>query len=278
LGHYRNHADSHLMTEVGVDALAENGVGFMGTNYLWDKLRYRGATADVTSYYPMAGMLLRDKVLLYQHDLAAETWTDNKDMLRWNLAQGYGLSIAFYDKKVGSLNMDNPWLNLVGVFHKYALANYANQLVTSYGNLGDNVTQTIFSTYTVVANWDAEKSYSGSSYTLPPGGVVTGADDGSVTAGVFTAYNNQALSDGEHYLVEVRSADDIKIFQPVGDDTALSVQKDASWSTVTVTAYQYDGTPISEVGASADGDDIAWQYATVLDGKPVGYYEIQAAG
>ena len=278
LGHYRNHSDSHLMTEEGIDVLAENGVGFMGTNYLWDKLGYRGATADVTSYYPMAGMLLRDKVLLYQHDLAAETWTDNKDMLRWNLAQGYGLSIAFLDKKTGGLNMDNPWLNLVGVFHKYALANYADQLVTSFDNSGDNVTQTTFSTYTVVANWDADKPYSGNSYTLPPAGVVTQANDGSVTAGVFTAYNNQSLSDGEHYLVEVRSGDDIKIFQPVGDDTALTVQKDPAWSAVTVTAYQYDGIPIGDVDASTDGDHIAWQYAASLDGKPVGYYQIQAAG
>jgi hypothetical protein len=277
LGHYRNHAASHLMTEVGVDVLAENGDGFMGTNYLWDKLGYRGATADVTSYFPMAGMLLRDKVLLYQHDLAAETWTDNKDMLRWNLAQGYGLSIAFFDKQAGKLNMDNPWLNLVGIVHKYALANYADQLVTSYDDLGDSVTKTTFSTYNVIANWDAEKSYAGANYTLPPGGVVTQADDGSVSAGVFSAYNGQALSDGDHYLVEVRSADNIKIFQPVGDDTALSVQKESGWNAVTVTAYQYDGTAIGEVDATLDGEHVNWQYAATVDGKPVGYYQIQAA-
>src|SRR5260221_13072607 len=101
------------MTEVGVDVLADNGVGFMGTNYLWDILGYRGATAPYTSYYPMSAMLFRDKVLLYQHDLAAESWTKNKDMLRWNLAQGYSLSNAFYNQISGGLNMGNTWLNFV---------------------------------------------------------------------------------------------------------------------------------------------------------------------
>jgi hypothetical protein len=85
---FQAHAKSNLMTEVGVDGLADNGIAFMGTNYLWDILGYRSATAGVTTYYLMAGMLLRDKVLLYQHDLAAETWTNNKDMLRWNLSEG----------------------------------------------------------------------------------------------------------------------------------------------------------------------------------------------
>jgi len=114
--HYQRQAADNLMTEEGVDVLAQQGIAFMGTNYLWDMLGYRSATANTTSYYPMAGMLLRDKVLLYQHDLAAETWTDNKDMLRWNLAQGYSLSNAFFDSKLPGLNMANPWLNLVGAF------------------------------------------------------------------------------------------------------------------------------------------------------------------
>jgi hypothetical protein len=102
------------MTETGVDVLADKGIGFLGSNYLWDMLGYRGATAGVTTYYPMATMMLRDKTLFYQHNLASETWTKNKDMLRWNLSLGYGLSNDFFDKEKPGLNMDNPWLNLIG--------------------------------------------------------------------------------------------------------------------------------------------------------------------
>jgi hypothetical protein len=274
LEHYRDHRDSNLMTEVGVDVLAENGVGFMGTNYLWDMLGYRSAIADVTTYYPMAAMMLRDKVLLYQHDLAAETWTKNKDMLRWNLAQGYGLSNAFLDPNVKGINMDNPWLNLIGVFQKYVLSNYADQLASDYDDLGNNVTRTTFSTYMVYSNWDATKTYDVNGDTLPPGGVVTQANDGSVIAGVFTTYNGNPLSDGEHYLVEVRSPIEIKLFQPIGADTNIQIHKDASWSKITVTAYAYDGTSLGAVTAAVSADTVNFKFVTTLNGKPVGYYQI----
>ncbi|MBA3870462.1 MAG: hypothetical protein H0X30_15070 [Anaerolineae bacterium] len=277
LGHYRDQSNSNLMTEVGVDVLANDGVGFMGTNYLWDMLGYRSATADVTTYYPMAAMLLRDKVLLYQHDLAAEMWTKNKDMLRWNLAQGYGLSNAFLDSSISGLNMDNPWLNLVGVFQKYALSNYADQLATAYDDLGNNVTRTTFSTYTVYSNWDLTHTYTLNGNTLSAGGVVAQANDGSVTAGVFTVFNGSPLSDGDHYLVEVRSPTEIKVFQPVGADMNIHIHKDASWSKVTVTAYGYDGTSLGAVTADVTDDSVKFNYTNTINGRLVGYYQIAPA-
>ncbi len=274
LGHYRDQSASNLMTEVGVDVLADKGVGFMGTNYLWDMQGFRSATAGVTSYYPMAAMLLRDKVLLYQHDLAAETWTKNKETLRWNLAQGYGLSNAFFDSNFSAINMDNPWLNLIGVFQKYALSNYADQLATAYDNLGNNVKRTQFATYTVYSNWDSTNSYSVNGNTLPAGGAVTQANDGSVTAGVFTVYNNSPLSMGEHYLVEVRSPTEIKLFQPVGADTNIRIHLDPTWGKMSVTAYTYDGAVLGTVASVINLDNLDFKYRAVLNGKPVGYYQL----
>ncbi|HVU09912.1 MAG TPA: DUF6259 domain-containing protein, partial [Phototrophicaceae bacterium] len=270
VNHFRDQAGSHLMTELGIDVLAQFATGFMGSNYLWDMEGYR-TTAAYTSYYPMAGMLLRDKVLLYQHNLAAQTWTSNIDMLRWNLTQGYGLSNAVFDETLPGLNMANPWLNLVGVFQKYALANYADQLVQSFDDLGNDVTRTKFSTYTVYANWSTDMSYTQDNNTLPPGGVVTRANDGSVIAGVFTAFNGQPLSDGDHDLVEVRSADEIRIFQPVGSDTTIHIP---GWSKATVTAYQYDGTEIADVDTTISGTDVSFAYQGTLQGQQVGYYSI----
>lgn len=276
LEHYRTFAGDNLMTESGVDVLADQGVGFMGTNYLWDMQGYRSATAPYTTYYPMAGMLLRDKVLLYQHNLAAQTWTRSKDMLRWNLAQGYNLSDAFFDEALPGLNMDNPWLNLVGVFQKYALSNYADQRIASYDDLGGGILRTVFATYQVYSNWSQDSAYTLNGNTLPPGGVITQANDHSITAGVFTAYNGNALSSGDHYLVETRSPDGVKIFQPIGPDTAIHVQKDAAWATVKVTAHRYDGTPIAAVDAVISGNDVSFTYSGSLNGQVVGYYQLMA--
>jgi len=274
LKHFEAQASDHIMTEIGVDVLAKNAVGFMGTNYLWDMLGYRGATAPFTTYYPMGGMLLRDKVLLYQHNLASQTWTKNKDMLRWNLALGYNLSNAFLDDKTSMLNMDNPWLNLIGVFQKYALANYVDQPVQAYDDLGGGVRRTTFATYQVISNWNSDSPYVVGDDTLPPGGVITQANDGSVTAGVFTSYNGQALSSGDHYLVEVCSADAVKLFQPVGDDTPISI-KPAKTGTPVVQAYSYDGTLLGTVDAMVSGDDVSFTYSATIAGQAVGYYQIQ---
>ncbi len=271
LAHFSDHAADHLFTEVGADVLARDAVGFMGTNYLWDMLGYR-TTAAYTSYYPMAGMLLRDKVLLYQHDLASQTWTKNMDVLRWNLAQGYNLSNAVFDDTIPGLNVDNPWLNLVGVFQKYALANYADELVSGFDHLGDNVTRTSFSTYTVTANWDADQSYTVDGATLPPGGVITEADDGSVVAGVFTAYNQQPLSDGDHYLLIARSPDDVRVFQPVGGDTPIRLS--SNWTATAVEAYRYDGSLIGSVDATISDHEVQFEYQSEVNGEPVGYYRV----
>jgi hypothetical protein len=276
LAHFSEQAGNHLMVEQGVDALAENAVGFMGTNYLWDMLGYR-VTAAYTRYYPMAAMLLRDKVLLYQHNLAAQTWTKNKDMLRWNLAQGYSLSNAVFDETLPGLNMDNPWLNLIGVFQKYALASYADQRITAYDDLGGEVARTRFETYTVYANDSAAAPYTpdGLDATLPPGGVLTIADDGSVMAGVFTRFGGQELSEGDHYLVVTRAANEVMVFQPVGSDTPLRLRV-PGWAQVTVEACHYDGTAIAPVDTLRDGDAVTFEYAGVVNSEAVGYYRVTA--
>jgi hypothetical protein len=224
----------------------------------------------------MAGMMLRDKVLLYQHNLASQTWTKDKDMLRWNLAQGYGLSNAFFDETIPALNMDNPWLDLIGVFQKYALANYADELVQRYEDLGEGVTRTSFASYSVIANWNAEQPATVGAHTLPPGGVVTLANDGSVTAGVFSAYNGEPLSDGDHYLIEVKRLNEILIFQPVGSDTPLSIPLPDSGS-ATVEAYRYDGSLIAPASAQISGGNLQFTYARSLGGATVGYYRITVA-
>jgi hypothetical protein len=169
--------------------------------------------------------------------------------------------------------MDNPWLNLIGVFQKYALVNYADQLVVSYDQLENEVRRTVFDTYTVYSNWSTTSSYTLDGNMLPPGGVVTRANDGSVTAGVFTSYNGQPLSDGDHYLVEVRSTTDIKMFQPVGADTTVHV-KILSGAKATVTAYRYDGTAISAVASTSTNGDLSFVVLAVIDGQSVGYYQI----
>jgi hypothetical protein len=94
-------------------------------------------------------------------------------------------------------------LNVIDVFHQYELSNYADELVKDYDDLENDVRRTAFSSYTVYSNWNPDDAYSTSGHTL----AAWRCHASAVIAGVFTSYNRQELSEGDHYLVEVRSPD-----------------------------------------------------------------------
>ncbi|MCL6456412.1 MAG: discoidin domain-containing protein [Gorillibacterium sp.] len=262
----------HMYTEDGFDSLADDSLGFMGTNYLWDLLKYRPNTASYTEYYPMIGMLVRDKVQLYQHNLAAETMTDDKEMLRWNVAMGYNLSADLFN------GTDSPWVDLVGVFQKYVLAPYGDALVKSYEQVTPTVTRTDFGDYSVTASWNTEETYAASSdFTLAESGFEILANELKVRAGAYTRYNGQDLDAGDHILVELREGSKIRIFQPVGADTTITVAKEKDWPHATATAYQADGTKIADLPIVEQGDDLSFDYiASILDQK-TGYISLERA-
>jgi len=265
LEHVRAHGDDRLMTECGVDVLAEELIGFAGTNYLWDILGYTPVTAPYTEYYPMAAMMLRDKVLLYQHDLAGETFTDNKEMLRWNLAYGYQLS---------GFAHQNPWIDLIGIFQKEVLSKYADELLKEFEHLDNNVIRTSFESFTVYSNWSDREAFHIDGYTVPPGGVAVFADDGSVRAGLFTEYNGLPLGKGEHYIVEVRSGDEIRIYQPIGRATKITVQIPEGWEGAKVASCRQDGTVIKEEEARIEGKTIEFHCFSSELLSSLAYYRI----
>lgn len=261
---------NRMYTEDGIDVLAGDTVGFMGTNYLWDLLDYRKNTASYTEYYPMIGMLARDKVMLYQHDLAAETMTDSQEMLRWNVAMGYNLSADLYN------GVSNPWLDVTGVFQKEVLSGYVDRLVTGFEEIAPGVTRTSFGDdHKVTANWNAKEPYVlNGEITLSPGGFVIETKDGGVQAGNYARYNGFDLDPGEHDLVEVRSGDRIRVYQPFGSDTTLRVKKGAKWSHAVASAYEANGAKIAELPVVEEGDFAQFDYiASILDRK-VGYVEL----
>lgn len=259
----------NMYIEDGTDVLANDSVGFMGSTYLWDILGYRKNTASYTEYFPLSGMLMRDKVMFYQHNLARETMTDDQDMLRWNLAMGYNLSVDFYN------GVTSPWVDATGVFQKYVLAGYADKLVKSFEQITPTVTLTDFGTYKVTANWDSTSSYvTDGDTTLSAGGFDVRAEDDSVRAGNYSRYNGLELDAGYHNLVEVRAANAITIYQPIGSDTTLKVKKGDKWSYTTATAYQANGTKIADLLVEEEGEYAIFDYVAIIKDQKVGYVEL----
>lgn len=261
-----------MYMEDGTDVLANDAVGFMGSTYLWDTLGYRKNTAMYTEYYPMASMLLRDKVMLFHHDLAAETMTDDPDMLRWNLAMGYNLSTDLFN------GVSNPWIDLTGIYQKYILSSYVDALVQSYEQVTPTVTRTNFGKAVVTANWDKQQTYNvDGNTTLAPGGYEVIVAEANRRAGSYSRLNGLELDEGEHHIVQVRNKDKIVIYQPIGADTTLRIEQGAGWPHAIATAYQANGKKIADLAVKEQAGFVEFDYIALIKDQKVAYVELTSS-
>ena len=278
LEHTHAYSNTLLMTELAFDRLAETEVGFHGSVLLPERFGYTPGWWGTGTWhpYPLAPLMTRDKVLFYQHDLAPETFTVDRATLTWNLAFGYMLSHDLVESTFGG-GLDSEWLGLVAAFQKNVLARYADEVVTDFNDLEDDVTQTSFETYTVIANWDEANSYNTDEHTLPPLGVLVTSADDTLTAGVFTHFNGMSLSAGDHYLIEERGLNEITVHQPIGADTSLTLELLADWNpSDSIEAWAYTATDrlIGSVPITVTAQGITFVYQQQITEQPVAHYKV----
>jgi hypothetical protein len=147
-------------------------------------------------------MVARDKTLFYQHNLAPETFTFDKETLSWNLAMGYMLSYDLNESPYGG-GLDSQWIDLVNLFQTEVLAEYADELATDFHLVQDDITETVFGTFTVTTNWN-DNTYDAGEHIIAPNGAYVASDDGKISAGVFNTYNGLSLTPGDHFIIEKR--------------------------------------------------------------------------
>ena len=272
LDHTRIYSDALLMTEGGFDRLCETEVGFHGSVLLWEKHQDELPWGNDTWHlYPLAPLMVRDKVLFYQHDLDVFTMTVTKANLTWNLASGYMLS---YDLFHG---IYDSWVNVVSDFQEHVLAGFADELMVDFTYLEDLVTQTEFESFTVVANWDDSNPYAIGEYTLPPSGVLVTNADASLVAGIFAEYNGVSLSPGDHYLIEERGETAIIVRQPLGADTDLTIDLLPDWTqddSIESWAYAANEQAIGNVSTTVVAQHVTFEYQQSIDGQAVAYYKV----
>ena len=176
------HASRCLMVEDGWDRLAESFVGFHGSALMldrehdepdefWGEGNWRP--------WPLAVWLVHDKVLMYQHDLAEETMTDDPEVLLWNLAFGFVLSYS-WDERAKTL--ESPWVERVGALQRTLGPLYAGRTLDSWRELGPTATESRFGDLVVVANWSRTETVTVDGHVLGPFGFVAKTADGRVLA------------------------------------------------------------------------------------------------
>ena len=275
----------NLGTECGVDMQAKYLATFQGSMYDWD-VRWPDVTTTYSFYYPMEGVILRDKVLLYQHGLSQIGWTHSKAVLRWNLAYGYQLSSSVYlyadaptspapeDFKKDGLHIDdNPWIKVDGVFQKFVLSRYADETVTNFEDLGNGIFKTSFKTFSTYSSW-AKQPYAVSGHTISADGVATIANNGLAVAGVFTAFNGAPISAGDHYIAMVRDSNSLKLCHPKGAATPITLALPSEWKTYTLKSYSLGDVLIGDVPFTKNGQNVTFNAAENLNAGPGGYYRL----
>lgn len=275
----------NLGTECGIDVQSKYLAVFFGSMLDWD-VRWPAVVTPYLTYFPMEGVILRDKALLYQHGLSQIGWTHSKSMVRWNLAYGFQLSssVFLYPHSATSpapegfpesgLHIEtNPWLKVAAVFQTHVIARYADELVTNFEALGNGIQRTKFRTFTAYSSW-SDQPYAVNGHTISANGGATLADNGSAIAGVFTSFNNVALSAGDHYIAMVRDSNSIKLFHPKGPATPINVALPAEWKTVTLKSHSLKDALLGDVPFTRNGQTLTFTAAEGLNGGPGGYYRV----
>ena len=271
----RAHLAHPLHTEQGFDRLAETESAFHGSVMLHKRMGYTDAMwgDDNWEYYPLATLLERDRVLFFQHDLAPETFVASKEVLTWDLAMGFQLSYDLVTNTYGG-GLSSPWMEVAGAFQKYLLSQYASERLMAFN--GDTATNslTTFRTFEVASNWRSDQTFSYLGYTLSPQGVLVRRLDGGLVGGVFTGYNGQALSSGDHFLIEQRSFDKIIFRQVMGADTPITLLAPSNWSLddpIQVAAYAKDGSLLADLSYSYTEQGITFTYVGSAGDQKVDY-------
>jgi len=272
--HTRKHATKRLATELGFDRLLETVTAFHGSALLPERFGFTASWWGNGNwrYYPFTSLLAHDKALFYQHDLAPETMTMDKATLSWNLAFGFMLSYDLY-----ALNVDTMgWRDVVATFQLHVASRYAGEKMLDYNTLAPGITQSDFESVTVLTNWNAA-SYTTESHTLPSLGTLVTSKNGRLTAGVFTAYNNKPLSPNDHYLVveTTPKQDSILIWQPLGRDTPLSIERPSIWPDAQrIHAFAVGRDKTIEVAKSVTAKDISFEWKRQIANLKAEYYAL----
>ncbi len=219
----------------------------------------------------MLSFVVHDKVLTYMHNLEGATQTNTLDVFTWNLLFGNVLSYWF--------NTDPKWITLATAAQRLVAPHYAGAALTSFTMVTPQVRQSRFTDLTVTANWSDTAIYTLNGYDITARGVMAQTDDGSVLAGVFSGnFNGSLLSAGDHYILEHRDPHYTEVRQPIGADTAITVDAPLNWQPgqrLAVNAIDQNGNVIQPaVSFTLNNAKVTFTLAASVKGAAVSRYDI----
>jgi hypothetical protein len=180
-----------------------------------------------------------------------------------------------YDIFTGHFNAP-LWREVVAIFQAHVASRYAGEKMADYVALASGVTQSAFESVNVVTNW-TPNLYLAGAHTISSQGTLVTSKDGSLTAGIFIAYNNKPLSSGDHYLVVEKTTkmDSIRIWQPLGNDTQLTIERPSVWpDPLRIYVYAVARDTAIQVVKSITVEGITFDWQHHVAGAKIVYYAL----
>jgi len=268
LEHTRTYAKLGLMTEFGYDRMVETHVGFQG-NYILAEQQHWGDFGpkywgeDTWRIWPVVSMMARDKVMFYN---APDNPCVSKQVLTWSLAMGQMLSWSLTRDRYRT-----PWHFTADAFQRHVMARYADQPLRDFAVLPDRITRSSFGDYTVWANESQTQDWqSPDGPRLAPGGCWVTERQGRLSAGIFTSFNGQPLTAGDHYLIVETRDDGLTVRHPQGPDTPLTLKTAKPVQSVTAQLDQGN----SPVPFRMGNGQVSLEINGTLQGQSVRSYEL----
>jgi len=268
-----------LATEGMLDALLDIEMMFFDSVMLDKKAGWISSWGNYNwVVFPLTMLTAHDKIAFYQHNLAVEVMTDNKEMLTYNLAHGFGLGFDLTGEP-GMVNSE--WLRIDESFQRSVAALCCGKRMTEFEflDIDRTVTRSVFEDVEVVGNHDTD-TYDYGDHRIASRGLCATSINGSLLAGVFTRFNGLDLG-GEHFLVQRKTGRNrYAVEQPSGADVQLRILKPSSWvfsNRVKVVGMCEDGTQVDLTGyPSTDVQDgyVEFFWARDLGGHTVDFYSV----
>jgi hypothetical protein len=85
-----------------------------------------------------------------------------------------------------------------------------------------------------------------------------------------------ALSEGDHYIIVLRSSDRITVYQPQGEDTPITLDLPSTKTPAEWRVSAVAGSQKIDVLFEADGHQIKFRWKRTLNDKKIDCYEIHA--
>ena len=274
--HLSKHQDKLILTEAGHDRVADLVIGFMGP------LRGESLTLDRFNDeygagnwdpYPSATFLFHDKNLIYRYWLNAENTHD----FGLQLAFGYMNCVVIRDDPIPARIYNDEWLIAAHDFQSIVSSRFVGEQLLDYVKPTPGISVFDYESVSVLKNWNPGQSYPAGNHQISPDGVIATSNSGDLTAGMFTHYNNQALSTGEHYIIEQRLQDEIIIHHSRGEDTELSIQPIAGWNQpelIAVLAFDREDKLIHASRPDVNNPLIVFNCNQNVYGQFIAYYKI----